>query len=84
MYICLQEILFINTVMPFCVSIFHPEHYTMYICLQDILFICIFVLLALLNFMGLYLAPRLEKGYHRIWEATLQPLGPMLQHLLIS
>ncbi len=31
---------------------------------------------------GLVLAPRLEKGYHRIWEANLQPLGQMLQHLL--
>jgi hypothetical protein len=29
-------------------------------------------------------APRLEKGYHRIWEADLQPLGPMFQHLLMS
>ncbi len=26
------------------------------------------------------LAPRLEKGYHQIWEANLQPLGPMFQH----
>jgi hypothetical protein len=33
---------------------------------------------------GLVLAPRLKKGYHQIWEADLQPLGPMLQHLLIS
>jgi hypothetical protein len=24
---------------------------------------------------GLVLAPRLEKGYHHIWEANLQPLG---------
>jgi hypothetical protein len=24
---------------------------------------------------GLLLAPRLEKGYHRIWEANLQPFG---------
>jgi hypothetical protein len=30
------------------------------------------------------LAPRLKKGYHKIWEANLQPLGPMFQHLLIS
>ncbi len=30
----------------------------------------------------LVLAPRLEKGYHKIWEANLQPLGPMFQHLL--
>jgi hypothetical protein len=30
------------------------------------------------------LAPRLEKGYHRISEANLQSLGSMLQHLLIS
>jgi hypothetical protein len=28
--------------------------------------------------------PRLEKGYHPIWEANLQLLGPMFQHLLIS
>jgi hypothetical protein len=33
---------------------------------------------------GLVLAPRLKKGYHKIWEANLQPLGPMFQHLLIS
>jgi hypothetical protein len=25
-----------------------------------------------------------KKRYHRIWEANLQPLGPMLWHLLIS
>ncbi len=33
---------------------------------------------------GLALAPRLKKGYHPIWKANLQPLGPMFQHLLIS
>jgi hypothetical protein len=33
---------------------------------------------------GLVLAPRLKKGYHPIWEANLQTLGPMFQHLLIS
>jgi hypothetical protein len=33
---------------------------------------------------GLVLAPRLKKGYHQIWEANLQPLWPMLQHLLLS
>jgi hypothetical protein len=33
---------------------------------------------------GLVLAPRLEKGYHRIWETNVQPLGPMFQHLLLS
>jgi hypothetical protein len=33
---------------------------------------------------GLVLAPRVKKGYYRIWEANLQPLGPMFQHLLIS
>jgi len=28
------------------------------------------------------LAPRLKKkGYHGIWEASLQPLGPMFHHL---
>jgi hypothetical protein len=27
--------------------------------------------------------PRLKKGYHQIWEANVQPLAPMLQHLLI-
>jgi hypothetical protein len=26
---------------------------------------------------------RLEKGYPRIWEANLQPLGPMFQYLSI-
>ncbi len=30
---------------------------------------------------GLVLAPRQKKGYHKIWEANLQPLGPMFQHL---
>jgi hypothetical protein len=25
---------------------------------------------------GCALAPRLRKGYHPIWEANLQPLGP--------
>jgi hypothetical protein len=33
---------------------------------------------------GLVLAPKLEKGYHRIWVANLQPLGPMFQHLFLS
>jgi hypothetical protein len=33
---------------------------------------------------GLVLAPRLKNGYHLIWEANLQPLGPMFQHLLMS
>jgi hypothetical protein len=33
---------------------------------------------------GLVLAPRLGKGYQRIWEAYLQPLGSMFQHLLMS
>jgi hypothetical protein len=32
---------------------------------------------------GLVLAPRLKKGYHQIWEANLQPLVPMFQHLLV-
>ncbi len=32
---------------------------------------------------GLVLAPRLKKGYQQIWEANLQPLAPMFQHLLI-
>jgi hypothetical protein len=32
---------------------------------------------------GLVLAQRLKKGYHQIWEANLQPLGTMFQHLLI-
>jgi hypothetical protein len=27
---------------------------------------------------------RLKKGYHQIWEANLQPLRPMFQHLSIS
>jgi hypothetical protein len=26
---------------------------------------------------GLVFAPRLKKGYHQIWEANLQPLGPI-------
>jgi hypothetical protein len=30
-----------------------------------------------------YAPSRLEKGYHQIWEANLQPLGPMFKHLLI-
>ncbi len=33
---------------------------------------------------GLVLAPRLGKGCHQIWEANLQPLGPMFQHLLVT
>jgi hypothetical protein len=33
---------------------------------------------------GLVLARRLKKGYHQIWEADVQPLGPMFQHLIIS
>jgi len=33
---------------------------------------------------SLVLIRRLKKGYHRIWEANLQPLGPMFQHLLIA
>jgi hypothetical protein len=32
---------------------------------------------------GLVLAPRLKKGHQEIWEANLQPLGPMFQHLLV-
>jgi hypothetical protein len=28
------------------------------------------------------LAPRLKKGWHQIWEANLQPLGPMFQHFI--
>jgi len=34
----------------------------------------------------LALATRLEKGYHQIWEANLQPLGAhfMFQHLFIN
>jgi hypothetical protein len=32
---------------------------------------------------GLVLAQRLKKGYHHIWEANLQPLGSMFQHLII-
>jgi hypothetical protein len=32
---------------------------------------------------GFVLAPRLKKGYHQIWEANLQPLGPIFQHFLI-
>jgi hypothetical protein len=34
------------------------------------------------EFYGLVLVPRLEKGYHQICEAHLEPLGPMFQHLL--
>jgi hypothetical protein len=33
---------------------------------------------------GLGLAPMQKKGYHQIWEANLQPLGPIFQDLLIS
>jgi hypothetical protein len=36
------------------------------------------------EFYRLVLAPRLKQGYHQIWEAHLEPLGPMFQHLLIS
>ncbi len=31
---------------------------------------------------GHVLAPRLKKGYHLIWEANLQPLGPMFQQFI--
>jgi hypothetical protein len=41
-------------------------------------------LLIYVELYGLVLAPRVKKGYCRIWEANLQPLGPMFQHLLIS
>jgi hypothetical protein len=33
---------------------------------------------------GHVLTPRLKKGYHQIRDVNLQPLRPMLQHLLIS
>jgi len=33
---------------------------------------------------GPVLAPRLKKGYHQIWEANLQPFGPMFHHFLLS
>jgi hypothetical protein len=33
---------------------------------------------------GCVLAPRLNKGYRRFWEANLEPLGPILQHFMIS
>jgi hypothetical protein len=36
----------------------------------------------MLNIMALYLAPRLKKGHHQIWEANLQPLGPIFQHFI--
>jgi hypothetical protein len=32
---------------------------------------------------GLVLVLRVKNGYHRFWEANLQPLGSMFQHLLI-
>jgi len=32
---------------------------------------------------SLVLTQRVKKGYDRIWEANLQPLGPMFQHLVI-
>jgi hypothetical protein len=49
----------------------------------------------MLNFMALYLAPRLEKGYHGIWEANFKTLGAnvsafinilmsMCKHLLVT
>jgi hypothetical protein len=30
------------------------------------------------------LASRLKKGYHQIWEANLETLGPMFHHLVTS
>jgi hypothetical protein len=36
------------------------------------------------EFYGLVLAPSLKKGYHQIWKANLQSLGPMFQHLLVT
>jgi hypothetical protein len=39
----------------------------------------------MVNFMALYWRPQgCQKGYPLIWEANLQPLGPMFQHLLGS
>jgi len=49
--------------------------------LEKIFSICLKLLINA-ELYGLVLAPRLEKGYHQIWEANLQPLGPMFQHLL--
>ncbi len=49
--------------------------------IEKIFSIC-FKLLINAKLYGLVLAPRLSKGYHGIWEANLQPLGPMFQHLL--
>jgi hypothetical protein len=51
--------------------------------LEKIFSICLKLLINA-ELYGLVLAPRLEKGYHEIWEANLQPLGPMFQHLLAS
>jgi hypothetical protein len=41
----------------------------------------------MLNFMAFLLAPRLKKGYRRIWEANLQAFGanvPAFIDILIS
>jgi hypothetical protein len=46
--------------------------------------ICPKYLLINAELYGLVLAPRLKKGYNRIWETNLQPLGKMFLHLLIS
>ncbi len=36
----------------------------------------------LLDYLGLVLATMLKKGYHQIWEANLQPFGPMFQQFI--
>jgi hypothetical protein len=33
---------------------------------------------------GLLLVPRMKKGYHQIWEADVQPLGPNKNPKLIK
>jgi hypothetical protein len=39
----------------------------------------------MLNYMALYWPQGQKKeGYHQIWEANLQPLGLMFEHLLVT
>jgi hypothetical protein len=55
-----------------------PEGFTLGIKaeLENIFSICPKLLINA-ELYGLLLTPRLERGYHRLWEANLRPLGPM-------
>ncbi len=61
-----------------------PKSFTLGVKADEILSICPKLLINA-EFLWPSIGPKVEKqGYHQIWEANLQPLGPMFQHLLIS